>query len=350
MSCICWYGRLAHPLSLCATIIRNVKRLLSVTELLPCLPRSVVHQRRRKKGFVCKLRPSLTRNCFCVPLRVGAGGWLCSVQHPCKQCGKPMTVHEGEKHHLCPECNHARRYPSSAVAAAPPPSSSSPPLSMFGRPSGCIDQLTEVERSAIVTLDKLGWLHRNIAEAIHCSENTVSLWVNRWCDEHSVADAERSGRPRCTTDDTDQDIMLHSDAHVNDNPKDIQREMELECSSRTIRRRLNEIDLHSCVQRAEHENVRARIACAEGYNRWTEDDWCRVMFSDETHFYLGHQGREYVQRPPGAALDPKYTRKENQQLKGKVSLWGCICAGGLGHAELYVDSLDAHRYQTISSA
>jgi len=218
---------------------------------------------------------------------------------------------------------------------------------MFGRPSGCIDQLTEVERSAIVTLDKLGWLHRNIAEAIHCSENTVSLWVNRWCDEHSVADAERSGRPRCTTDDTDQDIMLHSDAHVNDNPKDIQREMELECSSRTIRRRLNEIDLHSCVQRAEHENVRARIACAEGYNRWTEDDWCRVMFSDETHFYLGHQGREYVQRPPGAALDPKYTRKENQQLKGKVSLWGCICAGGLGHAELYVDSLDAHRYQTI---
>lgn len=218
---------------------------------------------------------------------------------------------------------------------------------MFGRPSGCIDQLTEVERAAIITLDKVGWLHKDIAQTIKCSENTVSLWVARWREQHSVADAERSGRPRCTTDETDQAIMLHSDAHVNDNPRDIVRALELDVSSRTVRRRLNEIDLHSCVQRAEHENVRARIAFAEGYSRWMENDWSRVLFSDETHFYLGHHGREYVQRPPGAALDPKYTRKENERLQGKVSLWGCICAAGLGHAELYTETLDARRYQTI---
>ena len=218
---------------------------------------------------------------------------------------------------------------------------------MFGRPTGCIDQLTEVERSAIVALDKLGWRHKDIAQTLKCSENTVSLWVSRWREQHSVADADRSGRPRCTTDATDQDMMLYSDSHVNDVPKDIQRELELDCSARTIRRRLNEIDLHTCVQRAEHENVRARIAFAEGYSRWTEEDWSRVMFSDETHFYLGHHGREYVQRPPGAALDPKYTRKENERLEGKVSLWGCICAGGLGHAELYDESFNARRYQSI---
>jgi hypothetical protein len=141
--------------------------------------------------------------------------------------------------------------------------------------------------------------------------------------------------------------MIYSDTHVNDGPKDIQRELELECSARTIRRRLNEINLHGYVQRAEHENIRARISFAEGYSRWTEDDWSRVIFSDETHFYLGHQSRDYVQRPPGAAFDPKYTRKDNERLEGKVSLWGCICVHGLGHAELYVDSLDAHRYQTI---
>jgi transposase len=218
---------------------------------------------------------------------------------------------------------------------------------LFGRPNGCIDQLTEVERSAIVALDKLGWMHKDIAHTLKCSENTVSVWVHRWRDEHSVTDADRSGRPRCTTDDTDQDIMLHSDAHVNDVPKDIVRALDLDVSARTVRRRLNEIDLHSCIQRAEHENVRARIAFAEGYSRWTEEDWSRVMFSDETHFYLGHHGREYVQRPPGAALDPKYTRKENEQLKGKVSLWGCICADGLGHAELFDESLTAQRYQSI---
>lgn len=218
---------------------------------------------------------------------------------------------------------------------------------MFGRPSGCIDQLTEMERSAIITLDKVSWLHKDIAQVLHCSENTVSLWVNRWREKHSVADAERSGRPRCTPDDADQDITLHADAHVTDTPQDIARALGLGVSARTIRRRLNEIDLHSFVQKAEHENVRARLSFAEGYSRWTEDDWSRVLFSDETHFYLGHHGREYVQRPPGAALDPQYTRKDNERLQGKVSLWGCICAGGLGHAELYVDTLDARHYQTI---
>jgi transposase len=138
----------------------------------------------------------------------------------------------------------------------------SPPLSLFGRPSGCIDQLSEIERSAIITLHRVGWTQGDIAHSLHCSENTVALWVKRWEEDRSVTDRERSGRPRCTSDTTDQDIMLHADAHPSDNPKDIIREMEFDVSARTVRRRLNEIDLHSCVQRAEHENVRARLQYA----------------------------------------------------------------------------------------
>jgi transposase len=269
------------------------------------------------------------------------------MQFLCSICRKWKAV--SRKHgHECNDCHNTqlRRALHAALPPSPPPEPSSP-RSLFGRPTGCIDQLTLVERAAIITLHGVGWPGRNIAQELHCSENTVSLWLKRWEETRSLEDAERSGRPRCTSDELDQDIILHSDAHVNSNPRDIQRELELHCSARTIRRRLNEVDLHSCVQRAEHENVRARIAFAEGYSRWAEDDWSRVMFSDETHFYLGHHGREYVQRPPGAALDPKYTRKENERLEGKVSLWGCICAGGLGHAELYDDSFNARRYQSI---
>ena len=104
------------------------------------------------------------------------------------------------------------------------------------------------------------------------------------------------------------------------------------------------------TQRAEIENIRGRLSFAEGYSRWTEDDWSRVLFSDETHFYLGHHGREYVQRPYGAALDPKYTLKDERPPSSeqkKISLWGCICADGLGHAELYEGTLNAARYQSI---
>jgi hypothetical protein len=72
----------------------------------------------------------------------------------------------------------------------------------------------------------------------------------------------------------------------------------------------------------------------------------RVMWSDHTLFTLDHQSREYVTRPPGHACDEKYLAQQ-ERLQGAVWLWGCFCADGLGHAELYEGTLDARCYQSI---
>jgi len=221
---------------------------------------------------------------------------------------------------------------------------------MFGRPDGCIDQLTEVERAAIVTLHKIGWTGQHIAEVVKCSEQTVSMWVNRWEETHSVQDSDRSGRPRCTTDEIDQEIGILSDKKPTLTPKDIKRELQLPVSSHTISRRLDEIGLFGCVQLEEYDysefDLQRRLAFANEYIKYDEDWWSRVFFSDETPFYLGHYGRVYVRRPVGAACDPKYLHSA-PQLGGKVSLWGCISAEGLGHAELYDGSLNAVRHRDI---
>ena len=221
---------------------------------------------------------------------------------------------------------------------------------MFGRPSGCIDQLTTVERAAIITLHGIGWTVGDIAHELHCSENTVSLWLKRWEESRSLEDSERSGRPRCTSDETDQTIGLLSDKKPTITPKDIRRELQLPISSHTISRRLDEIGLFGRVQETEHDltefDIQRRLAFANQYLHRTEAQWARVFFSDETHFYLGHHGRTYVRRPVGASHNPKYMRQE-KQLHGKVSLWGCICAEGLGHAELYAGSLDSTRHRDI---
>jgi transposase len=221
---------------------------------------------------------------------------------------------------------------------------------MFGRMSGCIDQLTLVERAAVITLHGIGWTGRDIAKEIHCSENTVSLWLNRWNETHSLDDDDKNGRPRCTTDDTDQEIGLYSNAHHKALPTDIVREMQLPTSVRTIRRRLCEIDLHTYVQRREYSftefDLRRRIAFAEGYSNWGDDEWSRVLWSDHTLFPLDYQTREYVMRPPGHGCDKEYLDQE-KRLQGAVWLWGCICADGLGHAELYEGTLDAAHYQRI---
>jgi len=126
--------------------------------------------------------------------------------------------------------------------------------------------------------------------------------------------------------------------------------LQLPVSAHTISRRLDEIGLLGRVQETEYDltefDLQRRLAFANQYLHWTADQWSRVFFSDETHFYLGHHGRTYVRRPVGESHDPKYMRQE-KQLHGKVSLWGCICAEGLGHAELYAGSLDSIRHRDI---
>jgi len=216
--------------------------------------------------------------------------------------------------------------------------------------SGCIDQLSLVERAAIVTLHGVGWTGRDIAQELHCDAHAVSRWINRWKETNSLTDAERSGRPRCTTDDTDQDIGILSDIKPTYTPKDIRRELQLPVSPHTIGRRLDEIGLWGCVQTEEYDysefDLQRRLAFADEYIKHDEDWWSRVFFSDETSFYLGHYGRQYVRRPVGAACDPKYSHAQ-PQLSGKVSLWGCISAEGLGHAELYTGALNATRHRDI---
>jgi hypothetical protein len=178
----------------------------------------------------------------------------------------------------------------------------------------------------------------------------VSLWLNRWQDQHSVADADRSGRPRSLDENASYSIIEYSQAHHTAEPKDIKRELQLPVSARTIRRELNAADLFSHSQQTEYDysefDIQRRLAFANEHSEHNEAWWSRVFFSDETHFYLGHYGRVHVQCPVGASHQPEYVRKE-KQLHGKVSLWGCICAEGLGHAEIYVGSLDSVKHRDI---
>lgn len=258
----------------------------------------------------------------------------------------------GERHHLCSAHQHERLCPSSAPAATAIPAEPASPLSAFGRPSGCIDQLTLVERAAIVTLHNVGWTGRDIAQELRCSENTVSLWWKRWQETRSLEDAERSGRPRSTTDATDEEISLHTWEHEDQPARVVLRELGLRVHWRTVRRRMNEVGLRSHVKRFEQEltaeHRRNRVQWAQDYSRWTDEDWATVMWSDHKLFILGHHGREYVNCPAGHSRDPRYTQQA-PKLEGAVWLWGSICQLGLGHAELYVGDLDARQYQSILS-
>jgi transposase len=250
-------------------------------------------------------------------------------------------------HKLCHDC----RFPSSLPPLPPsPPPSSSPPPSIFNRPDHCIDQLSFIERAAIITLHKVGWTGCDIAHVIKCSDNTVSMWINRWRDEHSVEDNDRSGRPRCTQEPTDRAMEEYAREKKFVVPNDIRRELQLSCSARTVRRRLDEIGLFGRVAREadqfDERILTLRLSFARGFLHFTEQDWDTVIFSDEVHFCLGHHGQVWVQRPPGTAYEPQYCKPADEELY-KITLWGCFCSKGAGTARIFIGELNHELYRDI---
>jgi transposase len=256
--------------------------------------------------------------------------------------------HDCRKQHEWKEEQPASAVAASVSSAAPPPPSLTPPL--FARSDGCIDQLTPEQRSSIITLHKVGWLHKDIAARVPCSEKTVMLWVRRWEEERSLTDKERSGRPRCTSDETDRAMEAFAEEKKFVTPRDIRSEMQLSCSARTVRRRLDEVDLFGRVARKadsyDQRTLTLRLSFARGFLHFTEADWDTVIFSDEVHFCLGHHGQVWVQRPPGSAYDPQYCKPPDEPAY-TVTLWGCFCAKGMGVARIFLGELNSRLYRDI---
>src|SRR5680860_1025021 len=56
------------------------------------------------------------------------------------------------------------------------------------------------------------------------------------------------------------------------------------------------------------DHKRQRLSFAQGYERWTVDDWRRVIFADiKTFEGEGSHGQVWVRRPVGEAANPAYS-------------------------------------------
>jgi len=196
-----------------------------------------------------------------------------------------------------------------------------------------------------------GLARTDIAQQAGTSLPTVRHWLKHYEQKQDVADERRSGRPRCTDEATDVNIAVVAQVEPHQStPKQIKRKLDVDASPRTVRRRLGEAGLYGRVEREEHaldaNDLRRRLAFAHGYKHWTPADWERVIFSDEKHFTLGQHGQRWVQRPPGEAYNPLYTRTVNENPT-MVTIWGCFAADEIGQAEIFEGDLNSKLYCRI---
>jgi hypothetical protein len=78
-----------------------------------------------------------------------------------------------------------------------------------------------------------------------------------------------------------------------------------------------------------------RISWCKKFRSYTIEDWRRVLFSDESTYYvLKRKNKVMVWRTKGEKLAPDCIQEINTGYGGKVGVWGAICGYGTTSAVL----------------
>jgi hypothetical protein len=225
-------------------------------------------------------------------------------------------------------------------------------------PAGLHRRLTPLKRWSIVALNNDGRTHAYIAAHLGCSESAVLRCVKRNRLYGSPLSGRRTGCPRTTTPADDENIAIHARVEKFTSPVQCRRQLDFNTpsgtvSARTIDRRMQEAGLPGRVARKKFpytpSQMAARVAFARRYGHYTDEQWSRVLFSDEKCFFgKGFCGRIWVRRPTGEAFNPEYCAPKVAHPV-KVNVWGCFSAVGPGYLHVFYEKMDGPYYRGILS-
>lgn len=199
----------------------------------------------------------------------------------------------------------------------------------MGRNAHC----SPAERQRILDLRKTGLSYRKISGILKCSVNMVKNAL------HYVQKPEKRGKSRKTSETTDRKIVTTSKKDPFLSSKDIVKELNLNISSSTVRKRLIENNLHGRVARKvpllTKKHVKARMKFAMDHTNWDGPDgikkWRNVLWSDETKINLrGSDGKLFVRRPENNEFKRKFTKTTVKYGGGGIMVWGCFSWDGVG--------------------
>lgn len=211
---------------------------------------------------------------------------------------------------------------------------------------------TDIARA--VTLIEIGRSYSDVAEMFGKTKSTIHRNVTRWRQTGEYVRRRGQGRKRSTTAVDDRFLTLH--ILRNRRLTAVQTRNQLEevrgtrIGQRTVRRRLKEVGIKSYrpkkAPKLQRRHRVARLAFAREHQNWTNDQWSKVLFTDESRFCINSiDGRERLYRRPG---------EQNEQFNftptvsfggGSIMVWGGICLGA--RTELVVidgRALNADRY------
>ena len=116
--------------------------------------------------------------------------------------------------------------------------------------------------------------------------------------------------------------------------RDLIVKLDLQCAETTVRARVREDgETRSYFRRKKpyisEKNQKKRVEWCKAHEHWSEQDWERVLWTDESPFGLRFKGAERVYCKSSERLLPKNLQGTVKHQK-KVMVWGGFCASGVG--------------------
>lgn len=208
--------------------------------------------------------------------------------------------------------------------------------------------------SAIIALIDDGRSQRYVAQRFGVSRSTVQRVHTRFLETGLSTRRPGTGPQRLTTERDDRFVVSQSlrNRHLTavELRNRLQHVRNVNVSERTIRRRLNAANLVSRRPATGPELQRrhrvTRLRFAREHEHWNENDWGRVLFTDESRFCLrSPDGRERVWRRTGERYAECTFSSRVSFQGGSVMVWAGISMAA--HTELYLvprGSVTAERY------
>lgn len=202
--------------------------------------------------------------------------------------------------------------------------------------------LSTEQKQTIVCMSKNGLSSRKFSDLIRISPNTVQKVLKRNSDRGSVENKERSGKKRLVSDrggscfgkiseeKSATDFVRFNQCFNDSIPEQV--------SNRTVRRRLKE----QCYQRCSvskkitisKNNRQSRVSWCRSKLAWTvEENWSKVIFSDEMKVVLGKDRKVHVWRKPGERFQPACLGMYSSHSPHSgisAMFWGCLSYNGVG--------------------
>uniref|UniRef100_A0A4W5LQC1 Uncharacterized protein n=1 Tax=Hucho hucho TaxID=62062 RepID=A0A4W5LQC1_9TELE len=216
-------------------------------------------------------------------------------------------------------------------------------------------ELSKDVRDKIVDLHKAGMGYKTIAKQLGEKVTTVGAIIRKWKKHKRTVNLPRPGAP-CKISPRGVAMIMRT---VRNQPRTTREDLvnDLKAAGtivtkKTIGNTLRREGLKSCSARKvpllKKAHIHARLKFANEHLNDSEDNWVKVLWSDETKMELfGINSTRRVWRRRNAAYDPKNTIPTVKHGGGNIMLWGCFSAKGTGQLHRIKGTMDGAMYRQI---